>query len=441
MSRRIEQAEQRWFVSVELHVMTAPGPRGWVTGRPVHGPSEEMLQLVRERGIRTAVLASDRAFYGTELDHLVDLWVNCDTRDHVDITAQAAALPGRVVALTSLVDSFVGLAARAAFELGVSGPTPGSPALRRDKSVARQSLASAGVPDVAWAVCDAHESNIDSPIGYPCIAKPVDGASSWDVELVHDSAQTRALAGRHAARTYPRGVHAQHKLLFEEYVEGPLFSAEGVVGRDGKPQILGWSSRIMTDPPHFAELAITFSTEQPCPDANAFAGRVLEALGYDFGPFHLEFILGRDGLRLVELNARLVGSGAHFCLEQVLGTSAMELVVRHLLDEPWPLLRSDGAATQMYVVPEHDGVITAAPEIGPGWALAGLLAATMFVGPGDRVEAGARSSSDYIGWVISRGQDETESITRAKQAVAAVTPSTAVVRPARAERNSEYAHA
>ncbi len=429
MRNGVDQSEPLWFVSLELHVMSAPGRHGWLTGNQVCGPSEEMLRRVRDRGILTAVLVADRAFYGTELDGLVDRWEVCDTRDATVIQARVAALPGQVVALTSLVDSFVGLAAHAAAEIGIGGPTPASPALTRDKSVGRQALDQAGVPDVLWAVCDANDPDIDSPIGYPCVAKPVDGASSWDVELVWDTTQTRELARRHSVRAYPRGVRPQHRLLFEEYVEGPLFSAEGIVDREGNPQILGWSSRIMSDPPHFAELAITFSATPPCAGADAFVRQVLEALGYNSGPFHLELILGEHGLRVVELNPRLIGSGAHYCLERVLGVSAMELVVRNLLNEPWPLFHADGTATQMYIVSDLGGVIDSAPRSNSVTSVPGLVAASMFVGVGDSVQAGARSSSDYIGWVITEGRDEGESVARARAAVAAMTPSITAPRP------------
>lgn len=421
-----------WFVTVELHVIGNGAEHGWAVGRHVPGPSEEMLLRAKARGFRTAALVADRTFYGNRLEALVDRWIQCDTQDAGAVDYVIAGLPGHVAAVTSLVDTFVGVAAAAARARDLSGPTPGTPALARDKAAARQALADHGVPDVAWAAVDTHDPALRSPIGYPCIAKPVDGAASWDVELVHDTEQARALARRHAARRYPRGVRPQHRLLFEEYVPGPLFSAEGIVASDGVPHILGWTSRELTEPPYFAELALTFTTEEPLPGVSAYVERVLWALGYDFGPFHLEVILGPRGPRLVELNPRLVGSGAHACLEQVLGVSAVDLVLRHLLDEPLPALGSSGAATQMYLVPERDGLVTCAPAPPNPRTMPGLVAAASSIEIGRTVQAGARSSSDYTGWVITHGTTAADALSTARHVVRTLTAATEVARAAAA---------
>lgn len=414
-------ASGEWFVSVELHTVTRAAPPGWSVGRPVPSPSADLLRRAQGRGLLVAVVASDRSFYGSEFVDLVDTWLECDSRDDRSILRAIAGLSGPVRAVTSLVDTFVGPAARVAAALGLVGTDPQAPALVRDKAAARRALAVSGVADVRWGVGDAHDPAIESPIGYPCVAKPVDGAASWDVELVADREQTLSLARRHAARSYPRGVTPQHRLLFEEYVPGPLFSAEGIVGPGGRPYILGWSSRVMGRPPSFAELALTFSTDEPTRGANHFVVEVLAALGYDFGPFHLEVILGPEGLRLVELNPRFVGSGAHVCLELVLGVSPLELLLTQLLDEPLPTTVPSGAATQMYVVAAAEGLVsrTAAPYGLAG--LPGIAAAASFASVGDRVVA-ATSSSDYLGWVISVGSDPDDAVARAGAGVNVLTP-------------------
>lgn len=409
---------QDWFVSVELHTVSGGE---LIHGTRVPGPSEEMIRHARVRGLRTAVLASDRDFYKTDLDNLVDEWIVCDTRDPAAIHRAVASLPGRVAAVTSLVDTFVGPVAAAARSLGLRGPSPGTAALARDKAVARAALAAAGIPDVHWAVREAADPSIESPLGYPVVVKPVDGAASWDVELATGPEEVRALARRHLARRYPRGVQPQHRLLFEEYVTGPLYSAEGVVDATGQVQVLGWSSRRLTDPPHFAELAVTFAQDEPFEGASQYAESLLHALGYDFGPFHLEVIAGPAGPRLVELNPRLVGSGAHACIEEVIGYSGIDLVVAQLLGEAWPKdlqvaapppadqRSSWRSATQMYFVPDVASTVLARPnrEMLSDWSE--VVAAASQVSVGDELAPLVRSSSDYLGWVITRGRDRTES--------------------------------
>jgi biotin carboxylase len=403
------ESAQQWFVSVELHTSSSAGS---IHGEPIMGPSAEMLHRARSRGLTTAVLVADRSFYGTDLDGLVDRWVVCDTRRPADIRSSAEALPGRLVALTSLVDTFVGPTSVAARELGLPGPTPGTAALARDKSLARAAVAASGIQDIEWSVMNADDPDLDSPLGYPVIVKPVDGAASWDVELVKDQMQARALAARHLARKYPRGVEPQRRLLFEEFVPGPLYSAEGMVDASGAVRVLGWSSRIITDPPYFAELAVTFAREEPFSGADQYAVTLLRALGYDFGPFHLEVILGPQGPRLVELNPRLIGSGAHKCVEEVVGRSAVDLVVDQLLGERWDhdfTPRAGRSATQMYFVPAESGTVSVLPDGSLMMDWNGVVAAASQVKVGDTLSPAVCSSSDYLGWVITRGRDRADS--------------------------------
>ena len=253
-----------------------------------------MLQAARRRGLRTAVLAADRVLYGHVYDDLVDAWLVTDTSDARAASTAITALDGEVAAVTSSVDSFVRVAARVARRRGLRGPDPEGAGIGRDKARARQALADADIPDIRWATLPARLEDIASPIGYPCVVKPVDGVASWDVALVTSDQEVQSLARRHLRREYGRNVRPRRRLLFEEFFDGPLYSAEGFTGPDGV-RILGYSDRVMSPPPHFIELAVRFASTPPFPDARAFVESCLKALGYDFGAFHLEFILTPAG--------------------------------------------------------------------------------------------------------------------------------------------------
>lgn len=415
-------ATANWFVAVELHVRSGPGRPDLSSGPILEAPGPAQLRRARRRGLRTAVLARSRTFYGPELDDLVDVWIECDTRDSDRLSSAVTALPGVIAALTSSVDSFVGPAAAAARTMGLRGPTPRTPALSRDKAVARAALAAAGVPDVAWAVVPANDPRLDSPIGYPCVVKPVDGAASWDVRLVENRAQTRALAAQHLQRLeYGRGVRPQHRLLFEQYVPGPLISAEGFV-HDGVPQVLAWSDRLLTAPPHFAELAITSIATPPTPAADGFVRDTLAALQYDFGAFHLEFILGSHGPRLVELNPRLIGAGAHVCVDHAAGVDSADHVVARLLgetpSEPHPTAEA-AASTQMYLTAETSGRVHAVGDVRKLSELPGVVSAEVSTDVG-RLVRPATSSSDYLGHVLTVGATPAQARERALAAKFAV---------------------
>ncbi len=96
----------------------------------------------------------------------------------------------------------------------------------------------------------------------------------------------------------------------QPYHQGPVYSAE-VWADDSQYKFMGVTNRILSRPPRFLELAKSF----PWAAGTAWermveqqTRSVLEALEYDFGLAHIEFIETNDGLELVEVNCRMAGA-------------------------------------------------------------------------------------------------------------------------------------
>lgn len=410
----------RWFVAIELHVFLGAAGRAHVRGESFLPPGPAALAAAKRRGLRTAVAAHDRAYYGEAHDHLVDAWVETDTRDALTVARAVHELPGEVAAVHSFVDTFVGTAAAVNRLLGLPGADPLAPGLARNKAVARRSLTEAGVESVRFGTARVEDDPLTSPIGYPCIAKPVDGAASWDVRLVENDADVHRLAEEHAARVYGRGVRPRGELVFEEYLSGPLWSVEGWVS-DGEVEIFGWTNREQAEPPDFAELSFGFAADEPTVGADGWARATLAALGYDLGPFHLEAILTPQGLRLLELNPRLVGCGAHPCISLVCGVDVVDHVVGRILGERSPLPRRQGAATARLVTTAVSGQVVAVEGLDDLAGSAGFVGGLVGVDAGDTVESGLRSNAAHLGYVLTVGRDRSEADHRATEAAARVT--------------------
>lgn len=405
-----------WFVSIELH--TLPGGVRTLpsAGEIVTASSAAALQAARQFGLRTAVVVTDRAFYGHAFDHLVDAWLVTDTSSAVNVNQALTTLNGDVTAVTSSVDSFVRVAAEVSRIRHLLGPNPDGPGIRRDKSTARQALAAAGIPDIRWGVQDATDENLTSPIGYPAVVKPVDGAASWDVSLVINDHDARALAARHLGRTtYGRGVTPRRRLIFEQVLEGPVYSAEGLVDAEGVT-VFGYSDRVMTPPPYFVELAVRFSTERPYPDADRYVADCLRALGYDFGPFHLEFVATPDGPRLLELNARLVGSGNQYAISRLAGTAPAAVLVAKLARQPPPTLQFTGAVTELRLTVDQTGQLMQYQGLDEAVRSPGCHAAGLYVAIGDQVSHEVASNSQLVGYVQAIGLDREDSYRKAATA-------------------------
>ncbi|WP_346622350.1 ATP-grasp domain-containing protein [Blastococcus montanus] len=412
-------SDARWFVAVEVHVRSSAARPEFGAGERLDAPGVAQLESARLRGLRTAVLTRDRAFYGDDLDWLVDHWIDCDTGNAAAIAAAAGSLTGVVAALTSSVDGFSGPAAAAARALGLRGPTPGTPALAHDEAAVRRALTAAGIPGVRWAEVSAADAELDAPVGYPCLVMPVDGGTGWDVGLVSDDSELRAVAARHRARhCYGRALRPRHRLIVEEVTRGPRFSADGFVDEDG-PVVLAWSERVMAAPPHHTELAVTATTQPPGAGVADAVRSWLAAVGYDFGPFHVEFVMGSGGPRLVMFRPRVVDAGAHHCVDRVSGVDTVDLWVARLLGErpaSGAVGGPVGASTQMFLTSQVIGRVRAVSGVRDVGCIPGLVVAEVFTDIGSPAMP-PTCSRERLGHVLTVGETPEQSRRRAATAL------------------------
>jgi biotin carboxylase len=403
----------RWILTVELNVLV--GTDNLTAVDPHNSVAIVALCATRSQGFKTAVAAVDPSFYPEYVNQFVDRWIVCDTQSpQAIVQATRASLSGGVAATYSFLDNFVGVAASVAELLGSRGTTPGSTATVRDKSAVRRALDEQGVANVRWATASLDEAH-GSPIGYPCIVKPIDGAASWDVVLAFTDEQVRSLADEHRSRTYGRGVSPKGILLFEQFVDGELYSAEGFVdGNDA--EVWGYSGRDLTGPPRFTELALTFSAAEPCEGANAYIQKVLSAANYSFGPFHVEFMVTDHGPILIEINARIAGLGAHRMLTRCLRRDIVDYVIARFVGDQRPIGPCIGAGFTQCVIAPLSGTLTGVGGVEDARLLPGVDFIQLLRSTGQTVSAKPKSNSDILALVGVWGNDPAEARSRAEHA-------------------------
>lgn len=372
------------------------------------------LAVVRELGYKNVVLTRVPELYEPNIVPYVDEWIICDTQDAEAVVRAVAGRP--VQALLTFSDYFVGIATLAARKLGLPGTDPTSYAVRRDKSAVRAAIDKAMLPNPRWATVPLTEPITTSPIGYPCIVKPIDGGASWDVMRIHNDDDLQKIVSLHLARKeYGRKVLPKHVLLFEEEIQGPLYSVEGF-SVHGQAIIWGYSDRLLSNPPFFVEAGTTFSSTLPHEDVPQFTNDILAAVRYDFGPFHLEFILSEEGPRLVEFNPRLIGGRAYYRLSLCCDCNVLAYIIQRYLGESPRELTFYSASTQRDVYATREGVLTALRGVERVQALPGLAEISWRLQIGNRVVP-ASSNDDLIGYVITVGATAEESRQRAEQAL------------------------
>ncbi|MDS1271606.1 ATP-grasp domain-containing protein [Lipingzhangella sp. LS1_29] len=198
-------------------------------------------------------------------------------------------------------------------ELGLPGLGPDEAWNVRNKWAMRRALTQLPQYLPAFRVVhdrDGMDRALES-VGYPGILKPTSGSGSKGIFRV--TGPEEAWAAWTALTTMTSSGDASFRdapgeLIYEEFVEGPEFSAEGVVsGTD--VHVAGFTSKSST-PDYYLEYGHAFPaqlTEADTESAQQMVREVLAELGLHDCAFHLEFKLTDQGPKLIEVAGRIGG--------------------------------------------------------------------------------------------------------------------------------------
>jgi biotin carboxylase len=389
------------------------------------------FELVREAvrlGHEVSVLAHDLSPYlrgaqpqDTPLALARAVRSGVTTADPEAVVRAVRELGRPVDGVLTLSEPHLSAVTEAAARLGVPGEDPATAALVRDKYRVRQRLADAGVPQpafrhargVAEALAAAEE------IGYPVVAKPVDGSGSINVGI---AAGPDPLAG--LARTiveyagYGRSIASRGTLLVEEYVPGPVVSCE-MLSTGGRHELYGCTDRILSRPPWAVELGGCFPAEFAERDRAAEVCRAaLSALGLRRGISHTELVLGPTGPQIIEVNGRLVGGLIPEMMSFTLDRHVYHDLIDLSLGRPVAPPRARRVACIRALTAPCDGVLRrldvsaldGRPEV-----------ATMVLDrrPGDPVRS-PRTNRDRLGFLVVLADSQPAAVARADKLLAEV---------------------
>lgn len=150
---------------------------------------------------------------------------------------------------------------------------------------------------------------------FPLILKPANLAKSLLVTKNHDLAELLHNYDRATdllATTYQKyAPNRTPKLIVEEFLEGPIFSVDAFVDKNGEPHVLENVVDYQTgydigfdDSFHYSRLLPSRLPESDIAAIRQTATIGCRALGMTSSPAHIEIILTRDGPRIVEIGAR-----------------------------------------------------------------------------------------------------------------------------------------
>ncbi len=224
------------------------------------------------------------------------------------IVTEARANNVRFSRVECLWEPLMILAARLREALGVPGMTVAETRPFRDKEAMKTVLDEAGIRTPHHARCtDADECRAAAErIGYPLIAKPINGAGSADTHRVDDAAELE--------RILPLIRHVP-EISIEEFVEGREFTFDTVCA-DGeilfhnvawyRPRPLIARTVEWTSP---QTITLRRPDVGPLAAGNAMGVAVLKALGFRTGFTHMEWFLKDSGEAVFcEIGARPPGA-------------------------------------------------------------------------------------------------------------------------------------
>ncbi|HEY4440342.1 MAG TPA: ATP-grasp domain-containing protein [Candidatus Elarobacter sp.] len=253
--------------------------------------------------------------------------------------------------------------------------------------------------------------------GFPCVVKPARNGGSVGVSVLDRASQLDG-AIADATRNAPDG-----RCIVERFVEGPLLTADGFV-RD-EEVVVAMIGDVVTqeETRHRVNMALNYPARYDAAvvaEARALIVDAVRAVGLRRGAFHIECIVGPEGVMLVELAAR--GGGSYLSstvVGEVSGLDGPVTFARLLLGDTVDLrpTRARGASLRFLRAPE--GIVDAVAGVAAARRLPGVVSLDVAIGSGAAGGIVVHDNARH-GHVVAVGSDRDEAVARAEAAAAAV---------------------
>lgn len=207
----------------------------------------------------------------------------------------------RYIMVTSDVAEHYGLPA--ASKAGIRGC--------RDKSLSRELLANAGLPQPKSQLCYSLQEALAfaDDTGWPLVVKPRGMGGSIGVALVKDRHDLILRFNEADAVSYQGATEFQSGAVLEEYIDGPEISVDGMIINGCYTPMFVARKRIGLEP-HFEELGHTLQHNDPLLTNENLISVLTEshrAIDFKNGVTHTELKITKKGFLVIEINGRLGG--------------------------------------------------------------------------------------------------------------------------------------
>jgi biotin carboxylase len=285
-----------------------------------------------------------------------------------------------------------------------------------NKAVMRDRLAAAGVPQPRSRVLGS-AADVEAALAglvTPLVLKPVDSGGQRGLFMVETAAEIRAHLPEVLALSR-RGC-----AILEEYQHGTELNGLLAVRR-GEPTLLTFSDRLRPTGVAFGVGWIhSFPSSLPratLAEARDVAFAAVRALGLRDGIAFPQLIATADGVRLVEVAARVAAGQMADLVLHATGINLFDIAIAQALGDDVP----DSLVTPAFTRPIAIRFLTARPGVLPVGTIAavdgleavrdspGVLAAGFYVGAGAKIRP-LRVDADRNGYVIATAADPVQAL-------------------------------
>lgn len=303
---------------------------------------------------------------------------------------------------------------------------PGHPLLSigfsKNKVFTREVCMEAGIPSPRFfrikSTDDLEKAAIH--VGFPSVLKPISGCSSVatyrvnDVNTLHQRYDQTLAENTGHLKT--GSIHSDDEseliwahgfdMTLEEFLDGEEFDVD-VLLSEGAVAYANISRDLPQ--PYMKEVGCQMPPDFPADlqtELLGFAERVLKALEFTDGAFHVELKYTSNGPRLIEVNARIGGGPIYFLHRQVWGVDLVEQYLLTCLRIPIRPLKAPQPLTNIMVslLPcPYSGTIIENDFLKPVSIHPNIIRHKSSVKPGQKVVGPDKGVPDWLGEIVVQG--------------------------------------
>jgi biotin carboxylase len=376
------------------------------------------IRCSKELGLRVAAIDRNPdapGFADADLAEVVDF-------GEVTAAVEAARRIAPDGVLTVSSDRAVPVVAAIAEDLGLPGIGREAAHVATNKPAMRRRLDEAGVPQPRFAAVrrtDDARAALEE-VGLPAVLKPADSAGQRGLSLIGSADELESRLDEALAESQCG------EAILERFHEGAEVNCLAVA-RGGEVSVLTLSDRRRPDGAGFGVCLLhlfpaTIPAEQ-AREAEHVAAAAVRALGLVDSVAYPQLLVSADGVRLVEIAARVPAGLMDEVARLGIGVDLVQIAMLQALGEPVPdeLLRPQvrqPLAIRFLTArpgPLPVGVVRSVNGLEPARAAPGVVGAESYIVPGETIRA-ARIDGDRRGYVIAFGDTGDEALARAEAA-------------------------